>query len=191
MAETAEQKKERMRVYRAANLEKRAKYNREYAAKNREKHLAWRREWHRKNGDKVRAYQNKRYAEKKDEINPKKNARRRERYLTDINFKLRCRVRNSSTRVLEFTGTKKDFKSMEIVGCSIDFLRLHIESQFKPGMTWENHGPFGWHIDHIRPLCSFDLTKPEELAAALHYTNLQPLWAQDNQRKGGRFELVA
>lgn len=60
----------------------------------------------------------------------------------------------------------------------------HLESLFKPGMSWENHGE--WHIDHILPLASFDLTDEQQAAKACHYTNLQPLWASENMSKGAR-----
>lgn len=65
----------------------------------------------------------------------------------------------------------------------------HLEAQFAPGMTWENRGE--WHVDHIRPLASFDLTDPEQLRTASHYTNLQPLWASDNLAKGARLDWAA
>lgn len=73
-------------------------------------------------------------------------------------------------------------------GCSSIQLKQHIESKFQPGMTWDNYGWAGWHLDHIRPIASFDLTKPEEILAANHYTNLQPLWAKDNIVKGDKYE---
>ncbi len=60
----------------------------------------------------------------------------------------------------------------------------HIESMFEPGMSWDNWGE--WHIDHIRPLASFDLENAERLAEACHYTNLRPLWKVDNLRKGAK-----
>jgi hypothetical protein len=68
------------------------------------------------------------------------------------------------------------------LGCSIAELRLHLESQFQPGMSWNNHGE--WHIDHIRPLAKFNLACPLQLERACHFSNLQPLWAKDNIVKG-------
>lgn len=70
------------------------------------------------------------------------------------------------------------------LGCTPEQLKLHLEQQFQPGMTWENHGVHGWHVDHKKPLASFDLTDPAQFDQACHYTNLQPLWATDNIRKG-------
>jgi len=58
--------------------------------------------------------------------------------------------------------------------------------QFKPGMTWDNYGYYGWHIDHKVPCSNFDLSKPEEQYKCFHYTNLQPLWAEENLIKGGK-----
>lgn len=76
-------------------------------------------------------------------------------------------------------------------GCSVEAFRSHIESQFRDGMTWDNWGRgWGgareWHLDHIRPLASFDLTDLKQVAEACHYTNIQPLWASENRSKGPR-----
>ena len=62
-------------------------------------------------------------------------------------------------------------------------LKQHLESQFKDGMSWNNHGVKGWHIDHIKPCASFDLTDPEEQKKCFHFSNLQPLWWIDNLKK--------
>ncbi len=63
-------------------------------------------------------------------------------------------------------------------------MKKYLEGKFTEGMTWENHGT--WHIDHRRPICSFNLLDEEEQKKCFHYTNLQPLWATDNLSKGGR-----
>ena len=74
------------------------------------------------------------------------------------------------------------------MGCTIDELIAHIEKQFKPGMNWSNHGK--WHIDHIRPCSSFELTDIEEQKKCFHFSNLQPLWAEENLKKAARYEEV-
>jgi len=78
----------------------------------------------------------------------------------------------------------KSAKTESLIGCSFDELKSYLEKQFTKGMNWENYGD--WHVDHIRPCCSFDLTDPEQQRECFHYTNLQPLWAKDNFSKGGR-----
>ena len=79
----------------------------------------------------------------------------------------------------------KTGKTLELTGCSKEELIRHLESKFTDGMTWDNYGE--WHIDHMRPCASFDLEDPEEQKRCFHWTNLQPLWAQDNIRKGAKF----
>ncbi len=81
---------------------------------------------------------------------------------------------------------KKAAKSVELLGCTISQAKAHLEAQFRPGMNWDNHGRYGWHIDHIRPCASFDLTDPEQQRQCFHYTNLQPLWWDENIRKGAK-----
>ena len=73
-----------------------------------------------------------------------------------------------------------------MLGASPEFVWNRLESQFKEGMTRDNHGFRGWHIDHIKPVSSFDLSDPEEQKKCFHYTNLQPLWWWENLSKGGK-----
>ena len=72
---------------------------------------------------------------------------------------------------------------MNLIGCNIDELKEHLESKFVDGMTWENQGFYGWHIDHIIPCYFFHLDNIEEQKKCFNYTNLQPLWAKDNNEK--------
>jgi hypothetical protein len=75
-------------------------------------------------------------------------------------------------------------RTMQLVGCSRAELRAYLESKFKPGMSWENYGYRGWHVDHIRPVASFDLMNESEMQRCFHFTNLQPLWMKENLKKG-------
>jgi len=106
---------------------------------------------------------------------------KKRRLETDTTYKLIHTLRGRITTAIRTQHGKKAFKSIELLGCSIQDVRSYLESQFKEGMTWENHGD--WHIDHIKPCVSFDLTNPEEQKKCFHYTNLQPLWAEDNLSK--------
>ena len=83
-------------------------------------------------------------------------------------------------------GHHRSKRTLELLGGSVDDLINHLGSLFRDGMTWDNYGSKGWHIDHIIPCAAFDLTKESELCECFHYTNLQPLWAGENHRKGGR-----
>jgi hypothetical protein len=103
-------------------------------------------------------------------------------------YKVKRAARNCVTRIVRKVGFRrcKQTRTREFLGCSYDEARAHIESQFQHGMTWENHGE--WEIDHIRPLSSFDLTDAEQVKAAMHYSNLQPLWWRENMQKFDRWE---
>lgn len=76
---------------------------------------------------------------------------------------------------------------MQLLGCSITDFRQHIEKQFLPNMSWNNYGT--WQIDHIKPCSSFNLSYPEQQAICFHYSNMQPLWKEDNQKKGAKIIL--
>jgi hypothetical protein len=114
---------------------------------------------------------------------PEFKAYLQDRFANDPQYKLAHLLRVRLHAALK--GNFKTGSAVRDLGCSVAFLKQHLESQFKPGMTWENHGPV-WHIDHIKPLASFDLTNREQLLEAVNWRNLQPLFAVDNIRKGAR-----
>lgn len=108
----------------------------------------------------------------------------RVRSVTDIKWLLRKKLR---TRInMAFKHYEKSRGTVELVGCSMEQLKKHLESLWAPGMSWSNYGRWGWHIDHKKPCIAFDLSNPEEQRACFHYTNLQPLWEYDNLSKGHR-----
>lgn len=78
---------------------------------------------------------------------------------------------------------QKNGSAIKDLGCSIEEFKKYLETLFDINMSWDNHGFDGWHIDHIKPLCTFDLTNIEEFKKACHYSNLQPLWATENLAK--------
>ena len=106
----------------------------------------------------------------------------------DPQFRARDICHKRILGALKNQNAKKFNNTMKLLDCSPSFLKEHLEKQFKEGMTWDNHTTDGWHIDHIRPCCSFDLTKKEQQEECFHYSNLQPLWATDNLKKGGTWE---
>jgi len=129
----------------------------------------------------------KEYREKNRKfINSYKKKWRDEKYKTDINFRIKCLLRSRVRDALH--GQCKSKSTLKLLGCSVEELKLHLEKQFKPGMSWDNHG-FGsdkWHIDHIKPCSSFDLTLECEQCKCFHYSNLQPLWQFENLSKGDK-----
>ena len=113
------------------------------------------------------------------------------RMATDTAFHFR-----SSLASLINTAIRKQFgikasRTHDMIGCTVADLMKHLERKFADGMAWDNYGRNGWHVDHIRPCASFDLADPEQQRQCFHYSNLQPLWAADNIRKGARWQNAA
>jgi hypothetical protein len=138
--------------------------------------------WKKQNQEHLRNYK-KTYAEKYKE---RSNLLTKIRLKENINARLAHAIRTRLNRALN--GKRRDQSTKAMLGCSYQELRVYIEGKFKAGMNWNNYGIKGWHLDHIRPLSSFDLTNQKEMAKACHYTNLQPLWHFENSIKRDRIE---
>ena len=153
------------------NKEKVRSLQKEYRENNKEKIAKGKKNYIENNKEKYREYRKKLYAYKME---------------NDKDFKLKKALRQRVYFAVKSINTKKSKKTMELLGCSIDELKKHLESKFKEGMSWENYGLRGWHIDHIIPCSSFDLTKEDEQRKCFNYTNLQPLWWIDNIKKSDK-----
>jgi hypothetical protein len=105
---------------------------------------------------------------------------------TDPAFKVLKNQRMRLWQVLK--RNPKAGTTLKLIGCTKEHLVRHLESKWKPGMNWSNYGLHGWHVDHIRPCDSFDLSDPKQQAECFHYTNLQPLWSFENWAKNNRWE---
>lgn len=162
---TAEQKKAKRRAY---------------YEKNREHELANAKRWQAKNRERLLEYQKARHKRRR-EIERIYN---RNRIRTSIPAYLSNVLSKRLNRAARDHGFRRCARAKELLGCSIEYLIKHLESNFSDGMIWENRGQ--WHVDHIVPCASFDLTKPENQRACFHWTNLQPLWAKDNRTKKNR-----
>jgi hypothetical protein len=139
-------------------------YKRKHYQANKDKYIQRTKDWIKNNKEKVNEYY-------------------RNRRKTDPLYKLTANMRTGMSECL--SGRKKKTKTFQYIGCHPSELKSHLEKQFVDGMSWDNYGD--WHVDHIKPLCSFDLTIEENLYLAWNYNNLQPLWASDNCSKQGKF----
>jgi hypothetical protein len=159
-------------------------YKKEYYQKNKNKKQQYDKEYRKKNKalikEKIKRWRNEHLIEYKT----KQNNYVKNRLKKDINYMLKAKLRDRIRKAVKNQYTKKAKKTIILLGCSIEHVRKHLESQFTPGMTWENYGK--WHIDHIKPCASFDLTIPEQQQICFNYTNLQPLWAEDNLKKSNK-----
>jgi hypothetical protein len=125
--------------------------------------------------------------QKRTDQNKKHNKLKRQ---TDIQWKLKANLRGRYLDALKrhTSGGKvnKHHSAIDLLGCSIEFYKQYLEQQFKPDMTWRNHGIL-WEIDHIKPCAAFDLTDSKQQQECFHYSNTQPLYYSDNRSKGDKF----
>jgi len=108
-----------------------------------------------------------------------------------IDLKIYNRLRRRMQRAVSKQFTRKANKTRDLLGCTPLELKKYLESKFQQGMSWDNYGMGGWVIDHIKPCVFFDLTDPSQQKECFHYTNLQPLWEKENNRKSDKIGWVA
>ena len=157
--------------------------------------------WARANPDKIAARARLYYETHKEELRAyrkewsatnldRRAELQRVRYQTDLQFKLQLTLRTRLNKALGFQAARRTSSAVRSLGCTVPELKARIEALFWPGMTWENRGvgPGTWQLDHIRPLASFDLTDSEQQLSACHFTNLQPLWWEDNLKKSDTWD---
>jgi hypothetical protein len=162
---------ERARQYALTHKEHKKQYDLEYNEKNREKKKKQHKEYYQNNKGVI-------------------NEKLKEKYKTDIQYKISLNLRRRIIKLVR--RNQKAGSAVKDLGCSTEELKVYLENKFychpKTGepMTWDNWTIDGWHIDHIIPLSSFDLTNKEQFLKACHYTNLQPLWAEENLEKSNK-----
>ena len=166
-ADNEEQISENRKQYYLDNKEGIIKKTIQYQKDNQEKFKGWKRKYKKKNWENILEY-NKEY--------------NKNRYHADPLHKLKINLRNRTYKIFKTKSWIKGGSSEKLLGCDWETAMKRIESQFEPWMTWDNHGE--WHIDHIIPLAS--ATTKEEIKKLCHYTNLQPLLAEENLSKGDK-----
>ena len=147
-------------------------YYKAYYERTKERKLSLGSQWYRRMASNPESW--KRFRDMK-------NAKFNHRYRNDPQFKTRTQFKKKLQRLLR--GKYDDRFSLYFVGCTKEQLREHIESQFEHGMSWDNYGLKGWVADHIRPMCKFNLLDPGQVKECFHFSNLKPLWYEQNRRK--------
>lgn len=187
-----EKAKRHAQEWRIANPERFRANNQRYYRANREK---CRRQGKAYNARPEVKEAKRRYAIKhRPYIRARNQRRHRARLQSDIQYRLTVRFKSRLSSYFSAQGARKRHHSIELLGCTIAYLKTHLESLWQTGMTWDNHGIYRvggdmtWHIDHIKPVASFDLTDSAQQKACFHWTNLQPLWAVDNLSKSDRLD---
>ena len=174
--------------YNKTHIKQRKKYDKKNYLLNKSKKINQVKQYRIKNKSKIKKYK-KRYGEQnKEHLLECRKIWMKNKRKTDVRYKLTCNLRKRIYSAVKENSKSK--RTVKLIGCSIDKLKQHLEKQFKLRMTWDNygHGWNGggmkeWHIDHIKPCCSFNLSKANEQKKCFNYKNLQPLWAKENLKK--------
>jgi hypothetical protein len=169
--------------YKLQNPDKIRKCNRQYYLKNKNKFKQKNKQYRLKKIDKLNQYNKQYRINNKEKIIKQHNQYTRRRRQTDINFKILCSCRARINQALK--NNYKFSHTQNLIMCSISELKLHLEKQWLPGMTWDNYG-YGndkWNIDHIIPCSFFNLIDPVEQYMCFMCKNCQPLWQPDNFEK--------
>ena len=179
-----ERARESKQKYRKLHPEKESEYARAWKDANPDRVKAASRRYYLSHSDKIKARAQRWVRENRNRFNKRQRDWKRVQSLQNPDWRIKnalsARIRDVvSGRVKKVAGTS------ELLGCSGEFLRQHLQQKFLPGMTWENYGV--WHIDHKRPCASFDLTDPAQQRVCFHYSNLQPLWGVENMKKGAKY----
>jgi hypothetical protein len=171
---------EKRKVYRKQyyqiNHQKALQYSKTYREDHREEYLEYAKSYYKSNKTEINTYGKSWQEKNKDRLNAYSR-----QYGSIPTNKLKRGLRSRISTILRKKRTPKNTHSLELLGVCIPFYKFYLEQKFQAGMTWDNYGK--WHIDHIRPCNSFDLTDPEQLKQCFRFDNTQPLWAFENLSK--------
>jgi len=158
--------------------------SRKYYLENKEKCALTNKKYKQRNEEYYRDYAKGYYKENQELIIERVKKNHFKRLEEDLGYKLLQRCRTRIYNALK--GRTKSKKTIDLIGCQVEELIERLENKFQEGMTWENYGE--WHLDHIKPCAMFDFKDEKQQQECFHYTNLQPLWAEENQRKSASYE---
>ncbi len=173
--------KEQNKLYLKNNGNKLKDYKKNYKKLNNDKIKEYTKFYNKNNKEQIKLYKEK----NKESLRIKNNIYVKNKYDTDIIFKLKHKCRVTILKSLKKLNHRKNSKSIEILCCSYEDFKLYLESKFDPWMSWDNHGLYngqqcyGWDIDHIKPVSSANTE--EDVIRLNHYTNLQPLCSHINR----------
>ena len=170
------QKKE----WKKRNKEKVKLSEKKYYLKNKEKRIKYQRKYRSIHQKAHREFSRKYYFKNKERLSKNNTRNAKERRKTNPSLRILDSLRSRMLQALK--GKNKSASTIKLLGCTPDELRKHLEAQFEPWMTWENHGL--WDIDHIKACARFDLTYPEQQRACFNWSNLQPMEHIENIKKG-------
>jgi len=168
--------------WRDAHREELRQYQIKYRAEHPQERALSNKKWHEEHP----GYETERARKRRAISRDADHQYQKNRLQNDPYFRATSNLRRRIRLAIKGGFTSKAASTQELLGAPFDVVRTHIESLWKPGMSWENYGIDTWHIDHIRPCADFDLDDPEQQKLCFNYKNLQPLWAEKNWAKGAK-----
>jgi hypothetical protein len=169
--------------YKEKYPERRKETEKNYRLKNKDKIKAYKRRTAYKYIERKRTRSKEYRTENREKLNEKNRIIRNSSEQNKLKHNLRNRIR------FVLKGLRRGGRLHELVGCSVDFLKSYLESQFTAGMSWGTYGTGGWHVDHVIPIKAFDLTNEIQQKACFYYKNLSPLWGSDNISKSAKYNI--
>ncbi len=160
--------------------------DKKYYENNKDKILARVRDYYEANKDNILLHIHEYYETNKEKIIRRNVQYERQRYKTDLNYRIKKRLQGRINQALK--NKSKTLRTVQLLGCSVQQFIEHIEKLFKLGMNWDNYGE--WHIDHIIPCYVFNLIDINQQKKCFNFKNLQPLWAIENRQKSNKMQGV-
>jgi hypothetical protein len=160
---------------------------RDYKRRNKEKIAAYNKIYKEEHKEEVSVYNHNYNLENREAIQERQTRTQRERKKNDAKFNISKKYRSKVQKDVKKKFDIDDNISKELYSCESNLIKEWFKSLFTDEMTWDNHGEV-WHIDHIKPCASYDVTKEEELKACFHWSNLRPVKVIENQRKTNKID---
>lgn len=190
--EHQEQRREYSKMYRDAMSDEQKEditnrnkdYCKNYYQENKEKMNEASKRYAAEHKEQIASAHKKYRAEHKEKLSEKRRQRERERMLNDEQYKTMKNLRKLVYMAIK--NNSQSGRGVELLGCSVEEFKIHFSYLFDKNMSWDNYGSY-WQIDHIEPVCRFDLMKKEDQEICFNYGNLQPLTVEDNRKKGSNF----
>jgi Prasinovirus endonuclease VII len=189
-AANSDRLKARAKIYGRENAEQIKLRRKKYEQDNPAHIKALQKRWRLAGAERIKAYRERTKEEARayrQANQQRRNTLEKKRRESDLIYKLLTQYRKMVHLKLTRRDASKSQKTIKLLGCDIQWLVAWLEVQFQSGMTWENYGPI-WHVDHIKPCAAFDLSDPAQQRLCFHWTNLQPLFAEENLRKAAKWE---
>ena len=178
--ENPDYSKNNMKKFRENNPDYNKTYLKEWRKKNPENVKKSRQKWLENNPE----YRKEYVKNNKERIYAINQKAHKKKWKNNEVYRLRIRTRDLVNKCFLTNNTVKTSKTFEILGCDVKFFKEYLEKQFDDRMNWDNHGQFGWHLDHIIPISSAQTE--QDVYRLNHYTNFQPLWWDDNLQKSNK-----